>query len=93
MKASQTLRRPTKTIEKRTSDEFMYKVFWSGLLAKGKNGLKPTTDIILNATHMLVLEQYYDPDLWETHYLENFQQVLSPESTLRLNAPDMSMAL
>ena len=72
----QNLHRPSKNIERKSSYEFLHQVFWSGLLANKRDGSKPTTKIILNATHLLTLERFFDPELWEAHYLENFLQAL-----------------
>lgn len=74
------MHKPSKIIEKKPSDTFLHNVFWSGLLAKGRDGEKPKRAYVLNVALKLVLERFFDPDLWEAHYLENFLEAVSQPS-------------
>ena len=53
----------------------------------------PLTKIVLNATHLLITERFFDPELWEAHYLENFLEAISSEYVQKYNLKDMTMVL
>ena len=40
-----------------------------------------------------MLEQFFDPDLWKTHYLSYFLNVLDDENLRKYNRTDFNMAL
>ena len=39
------------------------------------------------------MDQFFDPDLWDKHYMENFLEAFSQESVQVYNLPNASMAL
>ena len=80
MKIIQNLYKPSKTIEHSPAIDFLNKVYWSGQLAKSKDGSRPKLNNMLQTFYRLAMDQFFDPDLWERHYVENLREAFSQES-------------
>lgn len=89
----QRLHRPEKQIERSSTYPFLHKAFWSGLLTEDleEEGAGINTRKILNACYFLVLERFFDPDLWEAHYSEKFMRIFEPKNITKFNAADTTM--
>ena len=85
--------RPKKEIEGSNSLVFLNKVFWSGHLTNQNLQTNSSRWLAntLNSIHWLILFRFYDPDLWEAHYLASFRQVLTEEVILMHNNADIMM--